>query len=178
MISVFSLLIGSGLLLLGRKLFWFLSGAVGFLIGIEIARRITFPSELTLILSALALGILFAILAVFLESVLIVVVGFLGGGLSLVRVIGILGWDNRLSDVLAFAIGGVLGAIFIIWLFNAALITISSLSGASLIVSGLPIQALERPLIFWALAVLGIMIQAIALSREPPPPKKNPPLKP
>lgn len=178
MISVFSLLIGSGLLLLGRKLFWFLSGAVGFLIGIEIARRITFPSELTLLLSALALGLVFALMAVFLESVLIVVVGFLGGGLSLLRVFGVLGWDNRLGDVVAFAVGGILGAVFIIWLFNAALITISSLSGASLIVSGLPIQALERPFIFWALAILGIMIQAIALSREPPAPKKHPPLKP
>ena len=129
MISVFSLLIGSGLLLLGRKLFWFLSGAVGFLIGIEIARRITFPSELTLLLSALALGLVFALMAVFLEFVLIVVVGFLGGGLSLVRVFGVLGWDNRLGDVVAFVVGGILGAVFIIWLFNAALITISSLSG-------------------------------------------------
>jgi hypothetical protein len=178
MIGVFSLLIGSGLLLLGRKLFWFLSGAVGFLVGIEIARRITFPSELTLLLSALGLGLLFAVMAVFLESVLIIVVGFLGGGLTLVRVIGILGWESRLGDTVAFAAGGVLGAILIVWLFNAALITISSLSGASLIVSGLPIQAPERAIIFWALAILGIMIQAIALSREPPPPKKNPPLKP
>ena len=178
MISVFSLLIGSGLLLLGRKLFWFFSGAVGFLIGIEIARRITFPTELTLILAALALGLVFALMAVFLESVLIVVVGFLGGGLVLVRVIGIIGWENRLGDVVAFAVGGVLGAIFIVWLFNAALITISSLSGASLIVSGLTLQSLERPIIFWVLAALGIAIQAIALSREPLPPKKNPPLKP
>lgn len=178
MIGVVSLLIGSGLLLLGRKLFWFLSGAVGFLIGIEIARRITFPSEIILILSALALGVAFALMAVFLESVLIVVVGFLGGGLSLVRVIGILGWQHRLGDIVAFVVGGVLGAILIVWLFNAALITISSLSGASLIVSGLPLGSAARPLIFWALAMLGILIQAIALSREPPPPKKGPPLKP
>ena len=178
MIGVISLLIGSGLLLLGRKLFWFLSGAVGFLIGIEIARRITFPSEITLILVALGLGLVFALMAVFLESVLIVVVGFLGGGLSLVRVIGILGWENRLGDVVAFVVGGILGAILIVWLFNAALITISSLSGASLIVSGLPLQSAARPLIFWALAMLGVLIQAIALSREPPPPKKSPPLKP
>jgi hypothetical protein len=178
MIGVFSLMIGSGLLLLGRKLFWFLSGAVGFLIGIEIARRMTFQSELTLLLAALGLGIVFALMAVFLESVLIVVVGFLGGGLSLLRVFGILGWDNRLGDVVAFAVGGVLGAAFIVWLFNAALITISSLSGASLIVSGLPFQAVERPFMFWALAILGIIIQAIALSREPAPPKKHPPLKP
>jgi hypothetical protein len=178
MIGVVSLLIGSGLLLLGRKLFWYLSGAVGFLIGLEIARRITFPSELMLILAALALGLVFALMAVFLESVLIVVVGFLGGGVTLVRVLGILGWENRLGDVVAFVVGGVLGAILIVWLFNAALIAISSLAGASLIVSGLPIQALERPLIFWALAILGIMIQAIALSREPPPPKKEAPLKP
>lgn len=178
MISVFSLLIGSSLLLLGRKLFWLLSGAVGFLIGVEIARRVTFSSEITLILAALGLGIVFAVLAVLLESVLIVVVGFLGGALALVRMLETIGWENRIGDMLAFAVGGILGAIFIIWLFNAALITISSLSGASLIVSGLPIHSLQRPLIFWALVILGIVIQAIALNREPPPPKKNPPLKP
>jgi len=178
MVSVFSLLIGSGLLLLGRKLFWLLSGAVGFLIGIEIARRITFPSELTLVLAALALGLVFAVLAIFLESVLIVVVGFLGGGLTLVRVLAIIGLQTRIGDVLAFTVGGVLGAIFIVWLFNASLITISSLSGASLIVSGLPIQSIERPFIFWALAILGIVLQTIALNREPPPPKQNAPLRP
>ena len=70
---------------------------------------------------------------------------------------------------LCFLIGGILGAIFMIGFFNWALIILSSLQGAHLIIRGLPINrgftglALARhhfPILFIILAVIGIVVQA------------------
>ncbi len=63
MLAILNVAIGSSLLLLGRKLFWLLVGAIGFLVGLEVATRITFPSELLLFLAALGLGTVFALMA-------------------------------------------------------------------------------------------------------------------
>jgi hypothetical protein len=53
MVSLFTALVGIGLLLAGRKIFWLFVGGIGFLIGIELARRIAFPSDWMIIIAAL-----------------------------------------------------------------------------------------------------------------------------
>ena len=166
MTGILSIIIGAGLLLAGRKLFWLLVGAVGFLLGLEIATRITFPSELLLIVSAIALGFIFALMAIFLESVAIGVAGFLGGGLALMRVGDLLGLEANPVRLAAFIVGGILGAILIVWLFNWALITISSVAGASMIVSGLFLRPADRPLLLAGLVILGVLIQGFVRIRE------------
>jgi hypothetical protein len=171
--GILSVLIGAGLLLTGRKLFWLLVGAIGFLIGLEVATRIVFPSELVLIVSALALGLIFALMAVFLESVAIGVAGFLGGGLALMRVGDLLGLDANPIRIAAFIIGGILGAILVVWLFNWALIGISSVAGASMIVSGVFLRPADRPLLLLGLVILGLLIQGFVFLREGASPKSK-----
>lgn len=166
MINIVSIIIGSGLLLFGRKLFWLFVGAIGFLIGLEIANRIVFPSELFLILAALGIGLVFALMAIFLETVAIGIAGFLGGALTAMRLVDQLGLENALGRTLAFVAGGIVGVILIIVLFNWALIALSSLAGASLVVSGIALRPAERPLLLLGLLVLGIAVQAIVMSRE------------
>lgn len=173
MIGILEVLIGGGLLLAGRRLFWLLVGAIGFLVGLEVATRITFRSELVLVLAALALGAVFALMAVFLESVAIGMAGFLGGGFALMRVADLLGLVAGPTRVAAFVAGGILGVILVVWLFSWALITISSIAGASMIVSGPFLRAGERPLLFLGLAILGVLIQGLAMHREGSPPKSE-----
>jgi hypothetical protein len=173
-ISLLNVVVGGGLLVAGRRLFWLLVGAIGFLIGLEVARRITFPSQLILILVALGLGVIFALMAVFLESVAIAMAGFLGGGLALMRIASMLGFDTVAANIVAFVLGGILGAILIVWLFNWALVTISSIAGASMIVSGLPLRTSDRPLLFLGLVILGVLIQALSMRREAAPEKTKP----
>jgi len=170
-ISLLNVVVGGGLLVAGRRLFWLLVGAIGFLIGLEVARRITFPSQLVLILVALGLGVIFALMAVFLESVAIAMAGFLGGGLALMRIATMLGFDTVPANIVTFVLGGILGAILIVWLFNWALVTISSIAGASMIVSGLPLRTSDRPLLFLGLVILGVLIQALSMRREAAPDK-------
>ena len=79
MISLLNIVLGGSLLLAGRKLFWLLLGAVGFVTGVAVATRFLHGSELVTIVAAIGLGILFAVLAIFVESVAIGLAGLLGG---------------------------------------------------------------------------------------------------
>ena len=79
MLGILDIILGGALLLVGRKLFWLFVGAIGFVIGIQVATRFFHGSELITIVAGLVLGIIFAILAIFLESIATAIAGFLGG---------------------------------------------------------------------------------------------------
>ncbi len=82
MFGYLNVLIGGGLLVAGRKLFWLLVGGLGFMLGLELSSRLAFRSPWMLWVAALVLGVVFALLAVFVETVAIGAAGFLGGGLD------------------------------------------------------------------------------------------------
>src|SRR5512135_977366 len=128
-LSILDLVLGVILLVAGRRLFWLLVGAIGFVIGVMLATRFFHGSELTVVLAGLVLGIIFALLAIFLESIAIGIAGFLGGGYVLLSIATMLGLDtNGIMPWIVFAVGGVIGVILVALLFNWALITISSLA--------------------------------------------------
>lgn len=166
-VSIFDLILGVVLLVAGRRLFWLLVGAIGFVIGVMLATRFFHGSELTVVLAGLVLGIIFALLAVFLESVAIGIAGFLGGGYVLLSIAGMLGLDpNNLMSWVIFAVGGVIGVILVAVLFSWALITISSLAGASMVVTAFGMTAATAGLIFIGLVIAGVLIQGTAMRRE------------
>src|SRR5437879_6770759 len=79
--AIVGVLIGVVILFFGRKLFWLCVAAVGFAVGVEIAPHIIQePSSILGLIVALALGLLGALLALFLQKVAIAVLGFLAGG--------------------------------------------------------------------------------------------------
>ncbi len=166
-ISIFDLVLGVILLVAGRRLFWLLVGAIGFVIGTMLAARFFQGSELTMVLAGLVLGLIFALLAIFLESVAIGIAGFLGGGYVLLSIAGMLGLDqNNLMTWVIFAVGGVIGVILVALLFSWALITISSLAGASMVVAAFGMTAATAGLVFLGLVIAGVLIQGTALRRE------------
>lgn len=166
MVSLVTAIVGIGLLLAGRKIFWLFVGGIGFLIGIELARRIAFPSDWMIVVAALGLGLIFALLAVFLESIAIGIAGFLGGGLAAIRIAALFGMEAPVAQQVLFVIGGILGAILIVVLFNWALITISSLAGASMVVSSFAMGGAQRPLVLFLLIIFGVVVQSMAMRRE------------
>ena len=174
MIGFLSVLLGGGVLIAGRKLFWLFVGAIGFLIGLEAAPRLALKSEPLYIVAGLALGVVFALVAIFLESVAISMAGFLGGGLALMRVAAMLGLDRGLDQFIVFIVGGVLGVILVVWLLNWALIIISSVAGATMAANGLYLRPSSRPLLWLGLVALGILVQGLALHRESARPKSKP----
>ena len=173
MLGILDIIFGGALLLVGRKLFWLFVGAIGFVIGIQVATRFFHGSELITIVAGLVLGIIFAVLAIFLESIAIAIAGFLGGGYILLSITTSLGIDKGAVAWIAFIIGGILGLILISILFDWALIIISSLAGASMVVSGFNFGMATTGLIFLILLIAGILIQASELRRNGPRRKSN-----
>jgi hypothetical protein len=166
-LNLINLVVGAVLLVAGRKLFWLLVAAIGFAIGAMLASRFFNGSELTMILAGLVLGAIFALLAIFLESIAIGVAGFLGGGYVLLSIAGILGLDRGgVWSWVIYAIGGVLGILLVAMLFKWALIIISSLVGASLVIAAFGLSAAVAGLIYLGLVIAGILIQGGGLSRD------------
>jgi hypothetical protein len=166
MLNLLNIVLGGALLIAGRKIFWLFVGAIGFVIGIEIATRFFHGSELIMILAGLALGVIFAGLAVFVESIAIALAGFLGGGYVLLSVATILGLDKGMLTGIAFIMGGILGVILVVLLFDWALISISSLAGAAMVVRALPIAATTAGLVYLGLFLAGVLIQGSVLRNE------------
>ena len=167
MINILMLALGAALLLAGRRLFWLLVGGLGFVIGVTLATRFFNGNELTLILAGLILGVIFAVLAIFLESVAIGLAGFLGGGYAFMSIAGMLGLDRGgISTWVIFAVGGVLGVLLVGLLFKWALITISSLVGASMIVGSVGLTATTAGLLYLGLVIAGVLVQGTVMRRE------------
>ena len=135
MLNVINLVLGSALLLAGRKLFWLFVGAAGFVTGIQLATRFSQGPDWLAIVIGLVIGVIFALLAIFLQAVVIWIAGFLTGGYVLTALAAIIGIQvSGTTTWIVYIIGGILGVILVSLLFDWALITLSSLAGASLVI--------------------------------------------
>lgn len=165
MIALVNILLGIGLLVAGRKLFWLFVAAAGFVLGAQVTIR-TFngPEWLGLIIG-IVVGLLFAGLAVFLRAIAIGIAGFLAGGGILVGMANMVGFNAGGFSWVVYIIGGIIGVILVAFLFDWALITLSSLGGATLIVQALNLQTFGG-LAYIILVIAGVLIQGAALRQE------------
>jgi len=163
-VAIVGALIGAVILFFGRKLFWLCVAAVGFAAGVEIAPHLVHePSPLLALAVALVLGLIGALLALFLQKVAIAVLGFLAGGKLAGSIAAAFFVHYAQYSTVIFLIGGVVGAILLLALFDWALIVVSSLIGAHLIQSAIVLPASGSTIVFIGLAVLGILVQAASL---------------
>jgi hypothetical protein len=166
MLSIINILLGIGLLVWGRKLFWLFVGAAGFLAGVSLVTIGWHGSEAVAIIVGILAGLVCAALAVFFKTISIGLTGFLGGGALLIMVAGWLGINNALPSFLIYIIGGVLGIILVSKMFDWAIIIISSIVGASTIIGAVKQTGPLGWLGMIALIAVGIAIQARGLSEE------------
>lgn len=167
MLNVINLILGGALLVAGRKLFWLFVGAAGFVTGVQLATRFWQGSDLLTILVGLVIGVIFALLAIFLQAVLIGIAGFLSGGYVLTVLATMLGIDAAGATTwIVYIIGGIIGVLLVSFLFDWALITLSSLAGASLIIQAVFPQGAGGGLVFFILLLAGVLIQGAILHRE------------
>jgi uncharacterized protein DUF4203 len=165
-VPIVSALIGIVILFFGRKLFWLCVAAVGFAAGVELAPHIVSePTPLVALTFALVLGFLGALLALFLQKIAIAVLGFLAGG-KLANAIAATFFIHYAEHTgLIFLIGGILGALLLLSLFDWALIFISSVIGAHLIQSVAPLPPTGTAILFVVLVIFGVLVQAAAFQR-------------
>jgi len=162
-----NILIGLILLFAGRRLFWLFVACVGFASGYHYAQQIwAIHSPILVLVLAVAVGAVGAIVAILFQKAAIVLAGFAAGGYT-----GLILFDQfaRLPSQMAwlpYIIGGVIGAIILFLVFDWALIFLSTLTGATLIVQMAALSPGIEIALFFALVVAGMVFQAKILTDE------------
>ncbi|HVO28063.1 MAG TPA: DUF4203 domain-containing protein [Candidatus Margulisiibacteriota bacterium] len=156
------MLVGVTLLLLGRRLFWLLVGVVGFTFGYEYGAQIwAGASEAMRFPIALVAGIAGAVLAYFFQALMVAVAGFLAGAQLAVVLFNAL---HPIPDhdfwLLSFLAGGVIGAALLVAVFDSAVLLLSSLFGASLVVQSVNAAPYQKLVLFAVLLLVGIVVQS------------------
>ena len=161
------LLIGIAVLTLGRRLFWIFVGTAGFLLGTRLATQ--FPvggPEWAPLAVALFAGLIGAIFAVFAQKVAVGIAGCVMGAYALASLFLTIGLEGPEWMWAALVGGGIAGAILVLFVFDWALIVLSSLTGAMMIVQAASLNLPMNILIFLVLLSIGITIQARMLERR------------
>ncbi len=162
----FRILAGIVLLAAGRRLFWLLVGVLGLIWGVRAATHF-FPGqpEWMVFAMALAAGILGALLALFFQWLAIGLAGFSVGAYIVLRLLHVSGWKAGGIEWVLLLIGGVLGALLMILVFDWALIILSSLAGAGLITESLYAEQGSGTLLFVGLFIVGVLLQFRLMKR-------------
>lgn len=165
--QVAGLLVGAALLLLGRQLYWLFVVGVGFAAAMQLVPRfVQSESTLTVLVIALAAGLIGALIAVFLQRAAIGIAGFLAGAYVVLTLLEVVGVQSAvLSWVLAF-IGGFVGVALTQMVFEWALILLSSITGAAMIAQGLNVARPVTVIAFLILLVVGAALQASMMGRR------------
>lgn len=152
---------GLALLLAGRRIFWLVLGVLGFLFGFDFATQVLGLDSRGLgLLIALLAGVVGVFVAVFIQRLAVGVAGFLVGGYLTLTVLGSEVTSLAASDLVAFILGGIFAAFLAVWLFEAALILLSSVAGAALVSGMADLQPEGTSLAFFLLVVVGLAVQA------------------
>jgi len=154
----------------GKKLYWLFVAIIGFLIGYGVSTQylhLQLNPPWLIYLIALGAGVIGAILGTFLQHLAIALVGFIVGGYGALYLTGLLKLTNQAGNLMAFIVGGIIGLLLVASIFNWALYLLSCWGGATLVTQAIGLQGLLGTAIFFALFVLGMIIQ-VGLFRERP----------
>ena len=174
MLVFINAILGSALLVLGRKLFWLFIGVAGFVTGIQFTNRIFHGPEVQAIIWGLVIGLIFAGLAIFAQTLAIGIAGFLTGGYVLLALTSIVGLDRGPLAWVIYIVGGIIGILLVTLLFDWAVITLSSMAGAALVVQAFSLQRVAGGLLFILLFFAGVIIQGMTLRYERSRTQQNP----
>lgn len=161
--------VATGIFLLvgGRKFFWFFVGATGFITGLTFADQILAIDSPVIILAAgIILGIIGIVIAIFMQGFAIFAGGFLAGSYIAYIIVTTLGLVPRELFWIAYIAGGIAGAILLFFLFDWALIALSSMVGSSIIIDTFILDPEIETATIIILALSGIFIQTKLLLRD------------
>src|SRR5262245_3236035 len=166
-------------LLFGRTLYWVFIAIAGFLVGMALANEWLADKEQWIrILAAVGAGVIGAVLGIFIQRLAFAIGGFFAGGYL---AIAIAAQMHAPGDQNIWMIaGGVLGAIVAALVMDWAIIVLSSLAGATAILSPFVAKLGDQlfPVLFVALTVIGIIFQGRSLIRPIAPAAPAPPMRP
>jgi hypothetical protein len=165
--SIVNIAGGTLLLAFGRKIFWLFVAATGFFAGFELATRYLNlkPAWVALVI-ALAIGLLGALLAYFFQSLAIGAAGFFAGLYIASRLAYLLPAQAKSWEWLVILIGGIIGIVLMYIIFEWALIILSSLAGAILVVNGFKLAGTIGTIVGIVLFAAGLIFQTSLNRRD------------
>ena len=158
--AIVNLLVGAALLFFGRKAFWLFVAGAGFVAGLSLANSVLQVPESISLIIGIGIGLLAALLAVFVQRFAISLAGFLVGGYIALQVLPMLNLEGSWTIWVAFIIGGAIGVFLVGMFLDWALISLSSLAGASLVTEALNLSGGLGMVVFVILIVIGVVFQA------------------
>ena len=162
-----TILVGLALLTMGRQLFWVFVGAAGFIFGSTLASQFLIGQPSFVIVSVgLTAGLVGIGLALFAQHFAVGVAGFVMGSYVLTYLLSTFGAVGTGWTWLAAVGGGIIGAALVVAFFDFALIALSSLAGAELIIQTLNFERLITVLLFVLLVAIGAAIQTSTLKKR------------
>lgn len=158
--------VAAALLMLGRRLYWLFVAGVGFVVTMGLANEyLEVPEEWMKLALAIAAGLAGVLFAIFLQKLAVAIAGFAAAAYFAHAVAETIGLEGSLLNV-AVLVVGVLGAVFASVLFDWALILLSSLTGAALLVDAFDLEPTLALVVMVIVAIAGISIQANMLHRD------------
>ncbi len=154
------------LLMLGRRLYWLFVAGIGFVVVMGLANDYLDLSDGSILLGlAVVGGIVGALLAVFVQKLAVAIVGFAVTARLVSLVIDPMGLDSTWATIAALA-AGVVGGALASFVFDHALIVLSSLAGAALLVDTLGLRQEAALAVMVVVAIAGMVIQLNMLHRD------------
>ncbi|MEJ2427546.1 MAG: DUF4203 domain-containing protein [Deltaproteobacteria bacterium] len=163
------LIIGIALLAMGRRLFWVFVGSAGFILGLALATHlVNSASGVVVVVAALVGGVVGLVLVTFAQQLAIGLAGFVLGGYAVSFFCLSTGLVGNQGLWLTFIAGGIVGLVLVFALFDFALIFLSSLGGAALIIQSLDLSRGLTWVAYGGLIILGVALQTGMLRRRAP----------
>ena len=165
--AMLNIILGAALLFFGRKAFWLFVAGAGFVAGLSIANNILEVPESIGLIIGIGIGLLAGLLAVFVQRFAINLAGFLVGGYIALQFLPILNLEGGWwTTVLTFIVGGIIGVVLVGLFLEWALISLSSLAGASLVTEALNLSNGITLVVFIILIIIGVVFQARELRQD------------
>ena len=124
------------------------------------------PPEWLSLTFAIGLGVVGAVLALLLQKVAIGIAGFLVGGRVATTLFATFVVTHAHYSGITFLVGGIIGALLLLVLFDWALVVFSSIAGAELIASNIHLPQRGVAILLVALTIFGIFVQAAMFARR------------
>lgn len=166
-ISLIQAVFGLAMLALGRRLYWLFVAGIGFVIGFSLASRFLADSTIwTLLIIGFVIGLLAGLAAVLMNRLVMGIAGFLVGGFLAIKLLELISLSTNPPTWLVFLIGGACCALLVAILFDWALILLTSLLGAGLLVQLINTNNRLSLVLIAVLVAVGFFIQGRILLRK------------
>jgi len=164
--TIVLIVLGAVALFFGRRLFWLFAAIVGFAVGWWLVGLFFRDLGVLQLIIGVIVGLILAGLTRWLGKWAIRIVAGLAGFVMLPLLLGNLGMLGGISELIWSVLGFVLGFVLAMLMADWALIILSALLGAGLIMSGadqlvpVPISQVLHLIISFALIIVGVLFQS------------------